>query len=566
MQDHAVEPVTQLHDLAALCFIDIGHFGNLHGQDHHTFVQHLVVLDVVQQRRWRATGSGIHENCRAGHALRAVACRLGKDVERQADLGHSGTHQLAALCPRRQQGEGERTDQQGEPAACRHLGQVCGEIGTVHDQEQQHDRRSDPPFPFPHADEKHRHKQGVDRHGSRHRNAISSGEVRGVAECQHEQDDRDHQRPVDHRDIDLPVVFIAGVADGQAWNEAQLDRLVGDGERARNHRLTGNEGGGRGQQHQRQTQIIRRKVEEWAQDRFLRRGISQPQDHRPLTEIIEQQARHDEAEPAHPHRPAAEMAHIGIKRFRTRHRQHHRTQRQEGEDLVRDEELDGVPRVERAQDFGRLDDLDRAQHCDDGEIDDHHRREQRAHLCGTALLQEEQEHQQADGDRDDQRLHILLNDRQAFHRGQYGYGRRDHAVPVEQTGREHAEQYCQPAVFRLPDMAGNQRHKGQRTALPAIVRAHQDGNILDRDDQRHRPEDQADNAQDMQIVQRQRVRTAEGLAKGVKRAGTDIAEDDTDGPDRQFRPGGKRLRSVCGCAHRDLRPLIRPSGARKRGA
>ncbi len=50
MQHRAEEAVAHILKLAAFVGIDIGHIGDLHRQDHHTLVQHLVVLDIVEQR------------------------------------------------------------------------------------------------------------------------------------------------------------------------------------------------------------------------------------------------------------------------------------------------------------------------------------------------------------------------------------------------------------------------------------------------------------------------------------------------------------------------------------
>ena len=101
----------------------------------------------------------------------------------------------------------------------------------------------------------------------------------------------------------------------QARDKAQLNRLMGDGKGTRNHRLAGDKGCRRCQQHQRQLQRLRGHVEERAfhHHRSLRR--IKAGNHCALTEIIEQQARHDKAKPRQAHRPPAKVSHIRIQRL-----------------------------------------------------------------------------------------------------------------------------------------------------------------------------------------------------------------------------------------------------------
>ena len=310
MQRRPVEAVTEVMDLAPLGGVDIGRVRDQHGQDHHAFVQHLVVLDIVQQRAGHARGLAGHEDRRAGYTCRGILRALGEDLDRQCGLAHPVAHELAPARPGGEQRKGDQADHQREPAAIGHLGQIGGEIGPVDDQEERHHRQRDEPFPFPHADEQHAHQQRVDRHCPGHRNAVSRREIGGCLEGQHQQDHRHHQRPIDHRNIDLSRCGLAGVADRQARHEAQLHGLVGNAERARDHRLAGDKGRNRGEDDQRQAPFLARQQEEGIAHHFGGLFGRQAGDHGALSEIVEQQARHDEAEPAQPHRSPPEMAHV----------------------------------------------------------------------------------------------------------------------------------------------------------------------------------------------------------------------------------------------------------------
>ena len=60
----------------------------------------------------------------------------------------------------------------------------------------------------------------------------------------HQPDHGHEQHPIDERDVDLPDLAVGRVQDLEARQEAQLDRLLRDGERARNHSLRRDDRGG----------------------------------------------------------------------------------------------------------------------------------------------------------------------------------------------------------------------------------------------------------------------------------------------------------------------------------
>ena len=86
-------------------------------------------------------------------------------------------------------------------------------------------------------------------------------------------------------------------------------------------------------------------------------------------------------------------------------------------------------------------------------------------------------------------------------------------------------------------MPRQQCNERKTTPLPLVIGAHQDRDVLDRDDQQHRPENKADDTQDVQPIDGDRVIVglAESFAKGVEWTGADIAKHDTDGADGERR-------------------------------
>ena len=315
MQDRAIEPIAQIMIFAARCRVDIRHIANINRQDHHPFVQHLIVLDIVEQCRGNARRARCHENRCAGNAGRAVLCRFGKDLDWQSNLCHPLAHKLATMRPSREQRKGDEADHKREPAALGNLGEVGCKISAIDDQEDQHDGRCIPPFPFPNADQQNAHEQRINGDSASHRNTVSAGEVGRVLEGQDQQYNREHQSPIDDGDVNLARFGFRCVTDRKARNIAHLDRLVGDRKGARDYRLAGDKGCDGRKENQRQTPFFARKVKERALDRLHRLCLRQANNHRALAKIIEQQARHDKAEPRQAHRPTAKMPHVGIKRL-----------------------------------------------------------------------------------------------------------------------------------------------------------------------------------------------------------------------------------------------------------
>ena len=83
-----------------------------------------------------------------GTRIALFAADLMNTRGRDRRLVHPLDHQLAALRPGGEQGEGDEADQQREPAAVRHLGQVGAEIGDVDHEEEREQRHGVPGFQF----------------------------------------------------------------------------------------------------------------------------------------------------------------------------------------------------------------------------------------------------------------------------------------------------------------------------------------------------------------------------------------------------------------------------------
>ena len=78
-----------------------------------------------------------------------------------------------------------------------------------------------------------------------------------------------------------------------------------------------------------------------------------------------------------------------------------------------------------------------------------------------------------------------------------------------------------------------QRHQRQTAALALVVGTHQEDDVFDRHHEDQRPEHQRDRSQHRQFGLAARTAVTESFTHGVERAGADVAEHHTDGPDDQ---------------------------------
>ena len=93
---------------------------------------------------------------------------------------------------------------------------------------------------------------------------------------------------------------------------------------------------------------------------------------------------------------------------------------------------------------------------------------------------------------------------EALDRAEHRDGRRDHAVAVEQRRAEQAERdRASPRLFALAHRRlRDERQQREDAALAVVVGAHHEDQVLDRDDERQRPEDQRQHAE--HVVARRR--------------------------------------------------------------
>jgi hypothetical protein len=225
-------------------------------------------------------------------------------------------------------------------------------------------------------------------------------------------------------------------------------------------------------------------------ERVFQRGRVAEQQ-RALSEIIDDQRREDQPQPAAPQRRPAEMAHIGVQRLGAGHREKHRAQHQKTAPRRVRQFGDAVERVDRQEDARLLHDPPDPERRQNGEPHQHDRAEQTADRRGALALDHEKPDQQEERDRDHVGLEQRGRDLQPLDSAQHRDCRGNHSVAVKQRGADQAGRHDPEIALAVPaGRAQHQRGQRQQAAFAAVVGAHDDDDVFDRDDQDERPEDQ----------------------------------------------------------------------------
>ncbi len=295
---------------------------------------------------------------------------------------------------------------------------------------------------------------------------------------------------------------------------------------AGDHRLAGDHGRRGRQQNQRQQAPGRGEQVERVRNRF---GVGD--DQRALAEIVADQRRQHHEQPGILDRPAAEMAHVGVKRLRAGHGQKDAAEHHETHRAVRPEELDPRQRAQTFEDDPGVRDLQKPEHGVDGEKHQHDRAEERRHPRRAAALDEEQQNQNDDRRRQNIRREVGVDLLQPLQRRQNRDRRRDDRVAGEQRRAGDAEQEHDRGAFA--DRGLRQRVERENAALALVVGAHQEQHIFGGDDDQQRPDDERDGADHLTLADIGVLELAERRLQRIERAGADVAEHDAERAQRQ---------------------------------
>ena len=264
------------------------------------------------------------------------------------------------------------------------------------------------------------------------------------------------------------------------------------------------------------------------------------QDQCALSEVAEDEAGQRDCEPGGRDRDAAEVPHVRVQRFDAGDAENHGAERDERDPRMPADVRDGVERVDSAQD-GRVTSDPVCSKGGNGEEPDQHDRPEGAPDPPCAFVLEGEEQGQHD---ERQRHHELVNarggDLRAFDCREDRDRGGDHAVAVEERDTDQPEQQ-HGAALPANSAPTRERHQRHHATLAVVVRTHHEEHVLDRDDDDQAPEKQREDAEDVRVANPKVVRRRKRSLKCVERTGADIAEDDTEGPERQDPQPGTRL-------------------------
>jgi hypothetical protein len=143
------------------------------------------------------------------------------------------------------------------------------------------------------------------------------------------------------------------------------------------------------------------------------------------------------------------------------------------------------------------------------------------------FLDPEQRKQDAERDRQHPGLKRRRGDLQPFDRRQHGDGWCDRSVAKEQGSTDQAKQRDGLSAAVADPLY--QGHEGHDATLAVVVRAQDEGCVLDSDDQDQRPEDERQDSENVLRCNRNGVMGGrKHLAHRVQRAGAYVPVDDAE--------------------------------------
>ncbi len=216
------------------------------------------------------------------------------------------------------------------------------------------------------------------------------------------------------------------------------------------------------------------------------------------------------------------MPHVGVERLAAGDHQHDRREHRHTVPALPEEELHRVPRIDRVEHLGLHRDTANAEECDADEPEGGHRTEDLADTSGAATLHREECRDDHHRERHDPRLEDRRGDFEALDGAEHGDGGSDHAVAVEQCRAEEPDDQDQSAAAFLAAGA-HQGEERENAALTAIVGPHHEPDVLERDDEVERPEDQREDSQHIVVGERDGVEPLKRLLQRVERRRTDVA-------------------------------------------
>ena len=352
-----------------------------------------------------------------------------------------------------------------------------------------------------HTGKIHEQKQRCHQHRHRDGKAIGRLHARARAEQQHDERAARPEDLVDRVDVDL-TLGLGGILHLQVRHQVEADGLRYQRIGACDESLRGDDRRECAQNDRHRTQRAGQHQKERVQalKRCKRRVAPTAEQPRPLPQIVEDQADLDER-PADVNALAADMAHVGIQRLRARRGQKHAAEDHKAEFIIRaHEKLHRVRGVERPEHLRHGENVHRPRRTEEEEPHEHHRAKGLADAARARVLHGKKRRDDAESDDDDARLAASeepvhhRDTAKSLNRRGHGHRRRQHAVGKQRRAAKH-RRHDEPLAA-----AAHERIEREDTALAVVVRLHGDEHVLDGREQRDRPDDERQRADNERLV------------------------------------------------------------------
>ena len=185
-----------------------------------------------------------------------------------------------------------------------------------------------------------------------------------------------------------------------------------------------------------------------------------------------------------------------------------------------------------------VDNVRDAQHSNGHKPNQRDRPEKPANICRAAFLNRKQAEQDDQRERNDSGLEGRRNNLQALNCRQNRNRRCDDAIAVKQAGTEDTQGQESPSQYgAVLHRLGCQSEHGHQAALAIVVRTQHESDVLERNNDGQRPEENRKDAVDI-VRCEWHVAVSKYFLDSIQHAGADIAVNNANGAKRECRKGG----------------------------
>src|SRR5918994_1075042 len=225
------------------------------------------------------------------------------------------------------------------------------------------------------------------------------------------------------------------------------------------------------------------------------------------------------------------MTHVRIESLAARDHQDNGRQNSEAGETFPSEELHRVAGIQGAQHLRLPADSQNAKDRDADKPNCGDRAKHGTHPCSAEPLEREERQNDDEGDGHHPSFQGRRCDAETLDRTQHRNCRSDDPVSIEQRGPEQPGGNQEPTGSSQGAAGSNQCQQGKDSALPTVIGPHDHREVLERDHEVERPEDQGQDAQYVVGCHLKSMRPEKALFERVQGTGPDIPVDHPQRPE-----------------------------------